>query len=135
MTTPDAAPPAGGWKSKAKKTMVLVVLVPLLLLTLYTIVAITWTYSSGYRAGTLMKFSRKGFICKTWEGEVQQAVVTGVAPVIWQFTVKDDAVASKITGMLGSKVSLHYDQHLGVPTSCFGDTGFWVDSAVVTQKD
>jgi hypothetical protein len=82
-----------------------------------------------------MKFSHKGFICKTWEGEVQQAVVTGVAPVIWQFTVKDDEVASKITGMLGSKVSLHYNQHLGVPTSCFGDTGFWVDSALVTQKD
>ena len=108
---------------------------PLLLLALYTVLAVTWTYSSGYRAGTLMKFSKKGFICKTWEGEVQQAVVTGVAPVIWQFTVKDDSVASKITGMLGSKVSLHYHQHLGVPTSCFGDTGFWVDSAVVTQKD
>ncbi len=135
MTTPDAAPPQGGWKSKAKKTLVLLVVVPLILLTLYTVVAITWTYSAGYRAGTLMKFSRKGFICKTWEGEVQQAVVPGVAPVIWQFTVKDDAVAQQITGMLGSKVSLHYDQHLGVPTSCFGDTGFWVDSAVVTQKD
>src|SRR6185369_17751087 len=99
MTTPDASPPAGGWKSKAKKTLVVLVVVPLLLLTLYTFVAITWTYSSGYRAGTLMKFSHKGFICKTWEGEVQQAVVPGVAPVIWQFTVKDDSVASKITGM------------------------------------
>ena len=135
MTTPDAAPPPGAWKSKAKKILVLLVVVPLLLGAAYTFAALTWTYSSGYRAGTLMKFSRKGFICKTWEGEVQQAVVPGVAPVIWQFTVKDDSVASKITGMLGSKVSLHYKQHLGVPTDCFGDTGFWVDSAVVTQKD
>jgi hypothetical protein len=134
MTTPEAASPPGAWKSKAKKILVLLVLVPLLLLTLYTVVAVTWTYSSGYRAGTLMKFSRKGFICKTWEGEVQQAVVPGVAPVIWQFTVKDDAVANQITSMLGSKVSLHYNQHLGVPTSCFGDTEFWVDSAMVTAN-
>ena len=135
MTTPDAAPPSGGWKRKAKKTLVLLVLGLIVLAGLYTFSALTWSYSSGYRAGTLMKFSEKGFICKTWEGEIQQAVVTGVAPVVWDFTVKDEAVASALSGMLGSKVSLHYHQHLGVPTSCFGDTGYWVDSAVVTQKD
>jgi hypothetical protein len=135
MTTPEAAPPSGGWKRKAKKTFALLVLGLVALAALYTFSALTWSYSSGYRAGTLMKFSKKGFICKTWEGEIQQAVVTGVAPVVWEFTVKDQTVASQLSGMLGSKVSLHYHQHLGVPTSCFGDTGYWVDSAVVTQKD
>ena len=135
MTTPEAAPPGGGWKRKAKKTFALLVLGIIGLLALYTFGALTWSYSSGYRAGTLMKFSKKGFICKTWEGEVQQAVVAGVSPVIWQFTVKDDSVAAHMTSMLGSKVSLHYHQHLGVPTTCFGDTGFWVDSALVTQRD
>jgi hypothetical protein len=135
MTAPDSAPPKRGFKRKTKTILTMVVLAPLALLALYTFAALTWSYSSGYRAGTLMRFSHKGFSCKTWEGEVQQAVVPGVAPVIWQFTVKDDSVASKMTGMLGSKVSLHYHQHLGVPTSCFGDTGYYVDSALVTQKD
>jgi hypothetical protein len=135
MTAPESAPPKRGFKRKTKAILSMLVLAPIALLALYTFAALTWNYSSGYRAGTLMKFSRKGFICKTWEGEVQQAVVPGVAPVIWQFTVRDDSVASKMASMLGSKVSLHYNQHLGVPTSCFGDTGFFVDSAIVTQKD
>ena len=91
MTAPDSAAPAKrGFKRKTKVILTLVLLAPLVVFVLYTLAALTWDYSSGYRAGTLMKFSRKGFMCKTWEGEIQQAVVTGVAPVVWTFTVRDD---------------------------------------------
>ena len=93
-------------------------------------VTLTWDYSDGDRAGVLQKFSRKGWLCKTWEGELAQYVVPGLAPQIWQFTVRDAAVASELTNHMGEKLQLRYREHRGVPTSCFGETGYFVDRLV-----
>lgn len=121
-------------RSRWRLVLTAVVLVPVLLLALYTWVALHWDYSSGYRSGTLQKFSRKGWLCKTDEGELWQSVVTNVAPTIWYFTVREEAVARSLDTLVGRTVRLHYTEHRGVPTSCFGDTPYYVDSvSVITE--
>ena len=105
-----------------------IVLLPVIGFALYTLVALTWSYSDGERAGVLQKFSRKGWVCKTWEGELAMTTVPGVAPELWQFTVRDDAVARDVNAALGKRVTLHYREHPGVPTTCFGQTPYYVDA-------
>src|SRR5687768_15421080 len=97
------------------------------LLALYTWAALSWSYSQGERAGYVQKFSRKGWVCKTWEGELAMVNLPGAMPEIFYFTVRDDEVAERINALMGNRVTLSYDQHLGVPTSCFGETGYFVD--------
>ena len=93
----------------------------------YTALARWWSYSDGERVGILQKLSRKGWVCKTYVGELAQFVVTGVTPQIWSFTASDAAVAQKLNTLLGERVRLHYGEHVGLPTSCFGDTRYFVD--------
>lgn len=94
---------------------------------LYTWLTLHYEYSDGERAGALQKFSRKGWICKTYEGELALYVVAGVQPEIWNFTVRDPAVARQLSAAVGQRVQLHYIEHRGIPTSCLGDTGYFVD--------
>lgn len=137
MTPPDAPAaeaPRKGLRRRTKFILYFVVL-PILVFIFYVFSALNWSYSDGYRAGILQKFSKKGFICKTWEGEVQQSVVTGVAPVFWQFSVRNDAVATQLGGMVGQKVNLHYREHIGLPTSCWAETTYFVDSVSVVKDE
>ena len=112
--------------SKVFKTFYLVVLGALALFALYIVIALNWSYSSGERAGFLQKVSNKGWICKTWEGELSLVAMPGAAPEKFLFTVRDDAIAQKITAAAGKRVTLNYEQHKGLPTSCFGDTDYFV---------
>ncbi|MCC7463119.1 MAG: hypothetical protein IT480_11735 [Gammaproteobacteria bacterium] len=93
----------------------------------WTALAWWWSYAEGERVGVLQKVSRKGWICKTYEGELALYVVGGVAPQIWNFTVRDPAVASRLTAVIGERVRLHYEEHRGLPTRCFGETPYFVD--------
>ncbi|HVO00049.1 MAG TPA: hypothetical protein VMT49_08415 [Steroidobacteraceae bacterium] len=93
----------------------------------YTWLSLTWSYSEGERVGILQKVSRKGWVCKTVEGELAQYVVSGVMPQIWEFTVRDATVARHLDQALGERVRLHYTEHRGVPSRCFGDTRYFVD--------
>ena len=95
--------------------------------TLYLWLALTWDYSDGERAGVLQKFSRKGWVCKTYEGELALYVVAGVQPEIWRFSVRDAGLARQLSAAVGQRVQLHYTEHRGVPTDCFGETGYYVD--------
>jgi hypothetical protein len=99
----------------------------LVLVTLYTLFMLWYSYSDGERAGVLQKFSRRGWICKTWEGEIAMYVVGGVAPQIWHFSVRDGATATALTSAVGRQVRLHYTEHPGLPTNCFGETDYFVD--------
>jgi hypothetical protein len=110
------------------------VVVPLLLLSFYTWLALHWNYSDGNRSGTLQKFSRKGWLCKTYEGELWQSVVTNVSPTIWLFSVRDEAVARSLDTLVGREVRLHYTEHRGVPTDCFGETPYFVDGVTVVGE-
>ena len=109
------------------KRMGLIVLVVVIVLpVLYTWAALSWSYSSGERAGWLQKLSHKGVICKTDEGELSLIAVPGAAPEKFMFTVRDAEVTKKIEALMGHRVSLHYEQKVGLPTSCFGDTSYFV---------
>jgi len=107
--------------------------VPLIggLIALYLWGALNWNYSSGERAGWVQKFSKKGWICKTWEGELAMITMPGAAQEKFHFTVWDDAIARQINEAMGKRVSLHYDEKVGLPTSCFGETRHWVDRVTV----
>jgi len=99
----------------------------LALAVLYTMFMLSWSYSDGERAGVLQKFSQRGWVCKTYEGELALYVVAGVAPTIWNFSVRDAAVAAELSKAVGQNVRLHYREHRGLPTNCFGETDYFVD--------
>ena len=111
------------------RTVLVFVVGLLLLAVLWTWLALSWSYSAGERAGYVQKFSRKGWICKTWEGEIAMVTMPGAIPEKFQFTVRDDAVAARINDLAGKRVVLHYEQHKFLPTSCFGETEYFVVSA------
>jgi hypothetical protein len=111
---------------KVFKTFFLAVLGALALFALYIFIALNWSYSTGERAGFLQKVSNKGWICKTWEGELSLVAMPGAAPEKFLFTVRDEAIAQKITAAAGKRVTLNYEQHKGLPTSCFGDTDYFL---------
>ena len=100
----------------------------------YTWLTLNFAYSQGTRAGVLQKFSREeGWVCKTAEGELALYVVGGLAPQIWHFSVRDDRVADKLEHVVGQKVQLHYSEHRGVPTSCFGNSSYFVDGLTIVN--
>jgi hypothetical protein len=99
----------------------------LVLIALYTMFMLWWSYSEGERAGVLQKFSKRGWICKTYEGELALYVVGGIAPQIWNFSVRDPQVAEQLHKAVGQQVRLHYTEHPGLPTACFGETDYFAD--------
>ena len=103
----------------------------LLLGVLYTVFMLWYSYSEGERAGVLQKFSRRGWICKTYEGEIAMYVVGGVAPQIWHFSVRDPETAAALDKAVGRQVRLHYTEHPGLPTTCFGETDYFVDGVEI----
>lgn len=135
MTTPETPAPVEAPPPKKRRRWIVwvaaLVLVPLLLTGIYTFFVLTWSYSDGERAGVLQKFSRKGWLCKTYEGELALYVVAGVQPEIWHFSVRDPDVVPQLSDAVGKKVQLHYEEHRGVPSSCFGETTYFVDGVKV----
>jgi len=103
-----------------------IILVPLLLLSLWTAITLNFTYAAGDRAGYVQKFSKKGWLCKTWEGEIAMANIPGTMPEIFSFTVRNDSVAKELSKLMGQRVALDYQQHRGVPGTCFGETEYYV---------
>lgn len=129
--TPDRPPSAvGHW---LKRFLLFLIVTPIVLTALYLAVALNWSYSEGERAGYLQKLSRKGWICKTYEGELAMSSVPGLAPTMWNFSVRDEAVAKKINAQLGKKIVLHYREYRNLPTDCFGETDYFVDAVVSTE--
>lgn len=99
----------------------------------YVWAALSWSYSEGERGGYMQKLSHKGWLCKTWEGELSLIALPGAAPEKFIFTVRDDAVAEQINRAVGLRVALVYEQHKGLPTSCFGETEYFVTGIKVLQ--
>lgn len=113
--------------------LVIVLIAFVALLFVYTWFVLSWSYSDGERAGYVQKFSKKGWLCKTWEGELAIINIPGTLTEKFYFTVHDDAVAKKINDTLGKRVSLLYEEHMGIPSSCFGDTGYFVSNVRVVE--
>jgi len=101
---------------------------------LYFYLVLNWNYSTGERAGWVQKFSKKGWVCKTWEGELAMVSMPGAAQEKFEFTVWDDDTAKNINKAMGQRVSLHYDEKVGLPSSCFGDTRHWVTNVTIVPE-
>mgnify|MGYP003329846386 FL=1 len=128
QSVPPASPPTRGFIRRhwLATTVGVLVVVPALIFTIWAGVALSYTYSQGTRTGFVQKLSRKGWVCKTWEGEMAMTAQPGVAPTLFNFTVRSDSIAEEITKLEGRQVTLWYEEHPGVPSSCFGETGHFV---------
>ena len=124
--TAPAAMPAHKKRNKALIILLILILVPAVVIALWIWVALGYTYSNGERAGYLQKISKKGWLCKTWEGEIAMTPLPGATPQYFSFTVRNDSLARVLEENAGKQVSLTYDQHRGIPTSCFGETEYFV---------
>jgi hypothetical protein len=109
------------------------VVLPALLLAAWTAITLSYTYSRGDRAGYIQKLSKKGWICKTWEGEIAMVNVPGTMQERFPFTIRSDSLAAAMTKMMGSRVSITYEEHRGVPGTCFGETDYFVTGARTVQ--
>ena len=127
--TPIAPAPAKKTRNKVLIALLILLLVPVVIIALWIWIALGYTYASGERAGYIQKISQKGWLCKTWEGELAMANLPGTMPQIFTFTVRNDSVAHVLEQNAGKQVSLTYEQHRGVPTSCFGETEYFVTGA------
>lgn len=134
-TTPNEPPPPRRGRRKWPWLLGLGILViPIGLIALWTMITLGYSYSEGERAGYVQKFSKKGWVCKTWEGELAMATMPGTMPEVFKFSVRDDSVASVLTRTMGQRVSISYAQHKGVPTSCFGETQHYVTGVKELEK-
>jgi hypothetical protein len=134
MTSPAISEPPAKSRRLSRIALALGILViPFVLFSLYVGLMLAWSYSEGERAGILQKFSRKGWLCKTYEGELAMSIVPGVTPTIWEFSVREEVVVPKLRNAIGRRVVLHYTEHRGVPTTCFGQTNYFVDSVASVQ--
>ncbi|GGC20438.1 hypothetical protein [Pseudoduganella buxea] len=112
-------------------TFIGLIVAAILVLWVWAMVTLNFSYSEGERAGFLQKFSTRGWICKTWEGEILLTSMPGAIPEKFEFSVRDDAVAKELSAAMGKRVNLTYSQHKGVPTSCFGETEYYVEKVQV----
>ena len=120
--------------TKLFKYFILLLLVPIALFALYTWATLTWVYSSGERAGYVQKLSQKGFVCKTFEGELVLVSMPGTQAEKFFFTVRDAAVAKRINETVGKRVRLIYQEHIGIPTNCFGESSYFVQDVQLLDK-
>jgi hypothetical protein len=115
------------------KALIILAVILLLGLTGFAWLTMHWSYSSGERAGYVQKFSKRGWVCKTWEGEMAMVSMPGTMSEKFLFTVKDDGVAASINKSLGKRVALHYEQHRWLPNSCLGETEYFVSDVHVME--
>jgi hypothetical protein len=123
---PPPTPPATKKHHRVRTIILLIVLIPVVVVALWIWVALGYTYASGERAGYVQKISKKGWLCKTWEGELAMANLPGTMPQIFSFTVRNDSIANVLEQTIGKQVSVTYEQHRGLPTSCFGETEYFI---------
>lgn len=133
---PDtAAPSAPSWRRRHWKllTLLAVLILPTGLFAAWSWMTLSYAYSTGERAGYAQKLSEKGWLCKTWEGELAMANLPGVMPEIFKFSVRNDSIAHLLERNLGKKVSISYQQHRGIPTSCFGETEYYITNVRIVE--
>ena len=133
VDTPVAS--GSSWKRRnwRKLTIAGVILIPLLLIAAWTAITLSYSFSTGERAGYAQKLSHRGWLCKTWEGELAMVNLPGAMPEIFRLRVRNDSIAHLIERNLGKRVSLSYEQHRGVPTSCFAETQYYITNVRILE--
>lgn len=129
------APVKASWRRRYWRplTLLTLIFVPAALFAGWSWVTLTFSYSKGDRAGYVQKLSEKGWVCKTWEGELAMANLPGAMPQIFRFSVRNDSIARLVEQNLGKRVSLSYAEHKGIPTSCFGETDYFITNVRLTE--
>lgn len=128
-------PATSHWTRRRGLIVLLVVLlVPVLIFGAWSWITLNYSYSKGERAGYVQKISKKGWLCKTWEGELAMANLPGTMPEIFSFSVRNASVARLLEKNAGKKVSISYEQHRGVPTSCFAETGYYITNVRLVDQ-
>ncbi len=124
---PEPRVPRQSFKRRhwGKLLILLLVMLPVVAFALWSFATLNWTYSEGVRPGYVQKVAKKGYICKTWEG-VLYTDLKGFRSDSFQFTVRSDSIAHLLQSLSGRQVSLDYQQHVNVPSSCFGDSEYFV---------
>ena len=142
MTRIEVPNTAGRRRSgRAGRVFLILVLLVLIGGGLWTWLTLGWAYAEGERAGVLQKFVRRGWLCKTHEGEIAlyygggQYLGPGTSPQLWDFSVRDKSVALELGKAVGHRVQLHYTEHPGIPTNCFADTRYFVDKVTITDNE
>jgi hypothetical protein len=116
------------------KWLFFLLIIPALLVAGYIYFVLSWSFSEGERAGWVQKLSKKGWLCKTWEGELSLISMPGAGQEKFLFTVHSDEVAAQINRVMGKRVTLHYEEKVGIPTSCFGDTRYFVTKVTAVDE-
>lgn len=133
--TPPVPPKRSfGRRHWGKLTTFVILAIPLIGLALWVVIGLNYTYSTGTRAGYVQKISRKGWVCKTWEGTLYTDIAKGFRSDSFNFSVRNDSLAKVLEGLSGKRVAVAYDQHTLVPTSCFGDTQYHVSGVQVLPE-
>ena len=117
------------------KKLILPLLVVAVLVAAYFFAMLNWSYSTGERAGWVQKLSRKGWLCKTWEGELAMVAMPGTMSEKFAVTIRDDQVAEQVRKVIGRRVELRYEEKVGLPTSCFGDTRHFVTGVTLNEQE
>ncbi len=82
------------------------------------------TYSTGVRTGELIKFSNKGVIVKTWEGEISQGI-SGAQIFTFSVEDKNKQVIDNLQKYQGSYVKLTYKERYAT-FFWLGDTKYFI---------
>ena len=129
------APSAPSWKRRHWRmlTLLFVIIVPIAVFSFWAWSTLSYAYSTGERAGYAQKLSEKGWLCKTWEGELAMANLPGTMPEIFKFSVRNDSIAHVLESNLGKRMSVTYAQHKGVPTTCFGETEYYITNVRLVE--
>jgi hypothetical protein len=136
MADDTPAAPNLSWRRRHWRliTIVLVILVPVLIISGWAWITLGYAYASEDRAGYVQKISRRGWLCKTWEGELATSNLPGAMPEIFKFTVRNDSLARILENNLGKRMTLRFEQHRGVPTSCFGETQSYITNVRISEN-
>lgn len=134
VDTPVQSSPSRRIRRRGLIALVLIILVPTLLFGLWTWITLSYSYSTGERAGYVQKISQKGWLCKTWEGELAMVNLPGAMPEIFKFSVRNDSVAHLLQKNIGKRVTIDYEQHRGVPSSCFAETEYYITNVRLNQQ-
>ena len=137
--TPNQTPTL--WQ-RTKKRIVRYTLITLAVVGLMMSYFILTPYSEGARAGTLVKLSKKGYLFKTWEGELSQTMFVGDQSAasstskLWEFSVSgsNEALIKKLNNALlsGHRIELNYEEKY-IVFSWQGDTKYFITSAEVSK--
>lgn len=116
-----------------KKVISLLILGIALVTALYFTFIYYSHYSEGTRAGELIKFSRKGVIAKTWEGEISQGIS---GATIFKFSVenKEKDVIKQLQDLQGRYVKLDYFERYKT-FFWLGDTKYFITAVEPTESN